>query len=60
LPSVAAEVAGSSPAVPAINRIESMVYGSDIFFQVVFEGAEASLLPADSGRPGLGQVAFPH
>jgi hypothetical protein len=40
LPSVAAEVAGSSPAVPSINIIESMVYGSDIFFQVVFEGAE--------------------
>jgi hypothetical protein len=37
---VTAEVAGSSPVVPAINKIESSVYGFDSFFHSVLEGAE--------------------
>jgi hypothetical protein len=38
--SVTAEVAGSSPVVPAINQSEPAVYERDLFFQVPFEGAE--------------------
>jgi hypothetical protein len=59
--SVTAEVAGSSPVVPAINPIDTGFLASDICFHVASEGAESSLLQADLEGQVLSHSFFlPH
>jgi len=61
--SVTAEVAGSSPVVPAINQSESEVCERDFFFHTSSEGAEGfarceltSIPPAYESETRIGSV----